>query len=131
MASRGAFILFEGVDRTGKTTQSLRLVEYLRSQSIPVRHMRFPDRTSPIGKMIDGYLKQQQQLDDHAIHLLYSANRWECVSEIYRTLQEGVTIVMDRFVSLSSNVEQESRESLFFLMKVLLFWCGLFGCQGS
>lgn len=35
------------------------------------------DRTTPIGQMIDSYLKSQVEMDDHVIHLLFSANRWE------------------------------------------------------
>lgn len=35
------------------------------------------DRTTAIGKMIDSYLKSHSDLDDRAIHLLFSANRWE------------------------------------------------------
>lgn len=35
------------------------------------------DRTTPIGQMIDGYLKSHVDMSDHAIHLLFSANRWE------------------------------------------------------
>jgi dTMP kinase len=27
--------------------------------------------------MIDSYLKSQVEMDDHVIHLLFSANRWE------------------------------------------------------
>lgn len=29
--------------------------------------------------MIDDYLRQKNELDDHAIHLLFSANRWEAM----------------------------------------------------
>ena len=74
---RGAFILFEGVDRSGKTTQCKRLVEHLKSQDTPVEFMRFPDRTTAIGKMINSYLTGAAELDDHAVHLLFAANRWE------------------------------------------------------
>ena len=35
------------------------------------------DRSTVIGKMIDGYLKSDVQMEDHVIHLLFSANRWE------------------------------------------------------
>jgi dTMP kinase len=28
--------------------------------------------------MIDAYLQSHAELDDRAIHLLFSANRWEC-----------------------------------------------------
>ena len=35
------------------------------------------DRATATGKMIDSYLRSQSDLDDRAIHLLFSANRWE------------------------------------------------------
>lgn len=35
------------------------------------------DRTTAIGKAIDEYLNNKVELEDHAIHLLFSANRWE------------------------------------------------------
>jgi len=40
------------------------------------------DRTSAIGQMINGYLQNTQDMSDEAIHLLFSANRWEakCVA---------------------------------------------------
>ena len=38
---------------------------------------RFPDRTTVIGQMIDGYLASNVELDDAAVHLLFSSNRWE------------------------------------------------------
>lgn len=37
------------------------------------------DRSTPIGQMIDAYLKSDVEMDDHVIHLLFSANRWEAV----------------------------------------------------
>ena len=43
--------------------------------------MKFPDRSTITGRMIDGYLAQGVAMDDHAIHLLFSANRWECRCE--------------------------------------------------
>jgi dTMP kinase len=35
------------------------------------------DRTTAIGKMLDAYLRSQAEMDDRAVHLLFSANRWE------------------------------------------------------
>lgn len=74
---RGCFILFEGVDRCGKTTQARRLVETLTQRGQPTVFMRFPDRETTIGAQIDAYLRNAADLDDHAVHLLFSANRWE------------------------------------------------------
>ena len=42
----------------------------------------YVDRTTAIGKMIDSYLRSQSDLDDRAIHLLFSANRWELVYDL-------------------------------------------------
>lgn len=80
--SRGALIVLEGLDRCGKTSQSSRLLSYLEGLGHTAELWRFPDRTTSVGQMISAYLSNQSQLDDHTIHLLFSANRWEkrCVS---------------------------------------------------
>ena len=118
---RGAFIVFEGVDRCGKTTQVSLIVKHLlKTLSVGAAAaasgaagsaaaaagaaasaaiaMRFPDRTTTIGKMIDTYLKDSTTtLDDHAIHLLFSANRWEVVPTLQKHLAEGTTVICDRY----------------------------------
>lgn len=75
--SRGALVVLEGLDRCGKTTQSSRLHKYLKGLGHAAELWRFPDRTTSVGQMISSYLSNQSQLDDRAIHLLFSANRWE------------------------------------------------------
>lgn len=95
--SRGAFILLEGVDRCGKTTQCSRLLNRLISAGIAATAMRFPDRTTPIGNIINSYLQSGNDLDDHAIHLLFSANRWEASPKLLEHLQNGTTVVCDRY----------------------------------
>jgi len=94
---RGAFIVLEGVDRCGKTTQVARLVESLRAQGLAAEAIRFPDRTNTIGTMINAYLAKATDLDDHAIHLLFSANRWEAVASLQSKLAAGTTLVCDRY----------------------------------
>jgi dTMP kinase len=42
MAKRGALILFEGVDRCGKTTQAKKLAEALNEAGHSAVFMRFP-----------------------------------------------------------------------------------------
>ncbi|KAI1458857.1 thymidylate kinase-domain-containing protein [Annulohypoxylon moriforme] len=94
---RGAFIVFEGMDRAGKTTQAKLLQQRCVESGREVRFMRFPDRTTPIGQMIDSYLKGETEVEDHVIHLLFSANRWEAVKKIKSELEAGHTIICDRF----------------------------------
>lgn len=92
--ARGKLIVLEGLDRAGKSTQCSKLVERLSQTGQEVKLVKFPgqivvsrryiritdtfvDRTTPIGIMIDNYLRGQNQQEDHVIHLLFSANRWE------------------------------------------------------
>ena len=98
--ARGKLVVFEGLDRAGKTTQCQMLVSALEKQGQKVLFMRFPgmhikprarvkgtaiiktlslDRTTPIGQMINSYLSGESEQEDHVIHLLFSANRWEAV----------------------------------------------------
>ncbi|KAG9966321.1 thymidylate kinase, partial [Aureobasidium melanogenum] len=94
---RGKLIVFEGLDRSGKSTQCERLVSYLSERGLPVKHRRFPDRTTPIGQMINNYLQGQSEQEDHVIHLLFSANRWEAVASIEADINAGTTVVVDRY----------------------------------
>lgn len=55
------------------------------------------DRSSTIGKLIDAYLKGESRQEDHVIHLLFSANRWEAAAQIKLDIANGVTIVIDRY----------------------------------
>jgi len=95
---RGALIVLEGLDRSGKSSQCKRLVEALNASSPDTaRLMRFPDRETAIGKMIDAYLRQSTEIDDHAIHLLFSANRWEKASSMLDALRHGTHLIVDRY----------------------------------
>jgi dTMP kinase len=98
MASkRGALIVFEGCDRVGKSTQCQLLVSKLHHRGIPTQELHFPDRSTTIGKLINHYLTNKIELDDHSIHLLFSANRWELLSTINNHLAAGTTMVIDRY----------------------------------
>lgn len=55
------------------------------------------DRTTPIGKLIDNYLRGSSHQDDHSIHLLFSANRWEVAKSIEQDIASGTTVIVDRY----------------------------------
>lgn len=120
---RGTFIVFEGVDRCGKTTQCALLLKHLLSVGIAAVAMQFPNRTTPVGQLINSYLSSSENLDDRAIHLLFSANRWEAAPKLAETLAKGETVICDRYaysgVAFSSAKEAvgDGSESL------TLDWC--------
>lgn len=94
---RGRLIVFEGLDRSGKSTQCARLVDHLQAQGQKVEYMRFPNRGTIIGQMINNYLTGTSHQEDHAIHLLFSANRWEAAEDIKKHIAAGTTVVIDRY----------------------------------
>jgi len=94
---RGALIVFEGCDRSGKTTQVNKLIARLNEEGKATKMMRFPERQTMIGNLINQYLSCTKEIDDHAIHLLFSANRWELVEEIKKNLTSGTNVIIDRY----------------------------------
>lgn len=96
---RGALIVIEGLDRTGKTTQTELLIQKLHELNLKNKLIKFPERTTNIGKIINTYLSDKSfELNDQAIHLLFSANRWELVDTIKKCLNEGINVLLDRYV---------------------------------
>lgn len=89
--------MLEGVDKAGKTTQCKKLVRALQQSGRPAEMMRFPDRTTQIGQLISSYLEKKNNLEDHTVHLLFSANRWELVPLMKKKLEQGITLVVDRY----------------------------------
>ena len=55
------------------------------------------DRSTPIGQSIDAYLKGEAQQEDHVIHLLFSANRWEAAAQMRADIEAGITLIIDRY----------------------------------
>lgn len=55
------------------------------------------DRSTGIGSCIDAYLRKESGHDDHSIHLLFSANRWESAASIRADIEDGITLVIDRY----------------------------------
>lgn len=95
--SRGAFIVLEGCDRAGKTTQCHSVVKNLLSRQIEASYMNFPNRTTESGRLIDAYLKKASEMSDQGIHLLFTLNRWEAMGEMEKKLAAGTTLIVDRY----------------------------------
>merc|ERR1712113_390878 len=81
------------MDGSGKSTQCKKLAEVLENT---VQH-RYPDRSTQIGTLISEYLKSNVELNDFAVHLLFSANRWELSDTLISQLNSGKTVITDRY----------------------------------
>jgi dTMP kinase len=94
---RGALIVLEGCDRTGKSTQAKLLRDALRAKGYRTVPMKFPNRDSSTGKLLELHLKGME-LHPRAAQLLFSANRWEEKDNIEELLDSGAHVVCDRYV---------------------------------
>lgn len=96
---RGLFVTLEGIDRSGKTTQSALLLEALGDAAVAVRE---PGGTAT-GERIRSLLKDPDiDLSPPAEALLFAAARAELVAHVVRpALEAGKVVVSDRFLDSS------------------------------
>lgn len=96
---RGAFIVFEGIDRADKSTNAHLLADSMRANGISVAEWSFPEyKVSKTGQLLRQYLDSGVKLDARTQHLLFAANRAEWVGNIDSILKQGTTIICDRYV---------------------------------
>ncbi|KAI9335368.1 thymidylate kinase-domain-containing protein [Zopfochytrium polystomum] len=91
---RGALIVIEGLDRSGISTQCDILRRRIGERAAV---WRFPDRSTPIGKMIETYLNGAVKFDERTLHQLFATNRSEAMPALQRQLLDGTTVVVDRY----------------------------------
>jgi dTMP kinase len=88
------FITFEGIDRSGKTTQARMLAEALGGDVLLVRE---PGGT-PAAEAIRDLVKGETDLTPMAETLLFGAARADLVERVIRpALAEGRTVISDRY----------------------------------
>ena len=93
------FIIFEGGEGSGKTTQLKALLTHLRSTGRDAVETRDPGGT-PIGKQIRGLLldRENTRMGPATELLLYEASRAQLVHEVIRpALAAGRIVLCDRF----------------------------------
>ena len=101
--SRGHFIVFEGVDGSGTTTQSHLLASYLREAGLPVTLTREPGGT-PIAERIRQLVLDPslEGLSPTAELFLYAASRSQHVEEVITpSLNRGEVVICDRYIASS------------------------------
>jgi dTMP kinase len=94
----GLFVTFEGIDRSGKTTQAAMLAEALGDDALAVRE---PGGTE-LGERLRELLKGSVPMTPHAEALLFAAARAQLVAEVIRpALEAGRVVVSDRYLDSS------------------------------
>ncbi|MCF6522589.1 dTMP kinase [Streptomyces sp. JJ36] len=111
-AETGFFLVVEGGDGAGKSTQVEALAEWIRGKGHEVVVTREPGAT-PIGKRLRSILLDVSSagLSGRAEALLYAADRAEHVDTVVRpALARGAVVISDRYIDSSVAYQGAGRE---------------------
>ncbi|MBO7572195.1 MAG: dTMP kinase [Bacteroidales bacterium] len=98
-----AFIVIEGLDGAGKSTQVDLLSRYLQSEGKNVEYVHFPTGDSEIfGDMINRFLRGEfggiGDVNPYLVSLLFAGDRYNMAPKINAWLAEGKFVINDRYV---------------------------------
>lgn len=100
MSERGLFIVIEGVDGSGKTTQSELLSAYLRGLGRKVHHTAEPTATGLGGMVRDGLGAEHPRTSDELAAMFLAdrvAHNVSLKSGIRQYVEGGTDVVCDRY----------------------------------
>lgn len=99
-ARRAPFIVFEGIDGSGKSTQAKRLAERLEAEGKEV-HLTFEPTNYRVGSILRRVLRGEEAADEHTIAALFLADRLDHIHNaeygMLGMLERGVTVICDRY----------------------------------
>jgi dTMP kinase len=102
----GKFIVFEGLDGSGKSTQTNLLVEYLKKKKYKIAEIDFPQYGTKSAGLVEEYLNgkygSSEQVGPYRASIFYAADRYDASFKIKKWLNQGKILVADRYIS--SNV---------------------------
>ena len=97
------FIVLEGFDGAGKSTQIKKLRDMFAEQGIPSEYIHFPRFDAPyFGDMIARFLRGEfgsvDQVDPYIVAMLYAEDRRDAVTLIRGWMEQGKVVIADRYV---------------------------------
>lgn len=93
----GKYIVVEGIDGSGKTTQVEKIAEYFRSKGKNVIQAREPRKTGVIGDIIQKVLNKELKMSEFALQYLFATDRVLSQEEVVvPALKRGDVVISDR-----------------------------------
>ncbi|MCK4883781.1 MAG: dTMP kinase [Candidatus Diapherotrites archaeon] len=99
---RGTMIVFEGLDSSGKKTQTDLLEKKLKEKNHEVEMIDFPQYDSPFGQLVGKYLRGEfgslGELPPEISALLYTADRYQFKDKIESFLKDNKVLIVNRYI---------------------------------
>ncbi len=97
------FIVIEGLDGAGKSTQVNEVKEWLESQGKEVEYLHFPRFSTPVygdlvAKFLRGELGAIGDVNPYLVALIYAGDRAHAKELIEGWLSDGKVVLLDRYV---------------------------------
>ncbi|MCD8184901.1 MAG: dTMP kinase [Rikenellaceae bacterium] len=98
-----AFIVLEGLDGAGKSTQIRQLQHWLTEKGLEYAYIHFPRFDTPVyGDLIARFLRSElggiDQVNPYLVALIYAGDRKEAAPVIRHWLEQGKVVIIDRYV---------------------------------
>ena len=97
------FIVLEGVDGCGKSTQIANLQKMFAEKGVACEYIHFPRFDAPyfgdlIARFLRGELGSVEQVDPYIVAMLYAGDRRDAAQMIRGWIDEGKVVICDRYV---------------------------------
>ena len=97
------FLVIEGLDGSGKSTQIRLMRNYLEERKIKYEYLHFPRTDSPVyGELIARFLRGElgdiNTVNPYLIALIYAGDRNDAKELIHEWLRNGYFVLLDRYV---------------------------------
>lgn len=97
------FIVLEGLDGAGKSTQIAKLREMFRTKGVESEYLHFPRFDAPvygelIARFLRGDLGSVESVNPYLVALLYAGDRADAAAMIREWIAAGKVVIVDRYV---------------------------------
>ena len=100
---KGKFIVIEGIDGSGKATQTKLLIQHLRKEGFKTLMIDFPQYGTKSAGLVEEYLNGKygtsEKIGPYRASIFYACDRYDASFKIKKWLDNGKIVVSDRYIA--------------------------------